>query len=208
VTRARSDAASPEALGDAGLPELSARIARVLALGPSARALEFERRWYLWGELGAAADAIAPYVRAGERVAVLLRNRPAHVGLLLGLLRCGACVVTANPERGAERVRADLASLGVGTFAGGHADLEALAPPGRWLASDALGALAVRNVADRPRDAGGRDERRPGVAVEMLTSGTTGPPKRVPLTYDTLLRVLAGAKYYERSRRSSSGLRS
>ena len=35
------------------------------------------------------------------------------------------------------------------------------------------------------------------VAVEMLTSGTTGPPKRVPLTYETFWRVLAGAKHYE-----------
>ncbi len=31
----------------------------------------------------------------------------------------------------------------------------------------------------------------------MLTSGTTGPPKRIDLTYGTLLRVMLGAKYYE-----------
>jgi acyl-CoA synthetase (AMP-forming)/AMP-acid ligase II len=31
----------------------------------------------------------------------------------------------------------------------------------------------------------------------MLTSGTTGPPKRVPLGYEMLTRVLLGAKYYE-----------
>jgi acyl-CoA synthetase (AMP-forming)/AMP-acid ligase II len=42
----------------------------------------------------------------------------------------------------------------------------------------------------------------------MLTSGTTGPPKRVPLTYDTLLRVLAGAKYYERNPDEDLRLRS
>ena len=36
-----------------------------------------------------------------------------------------------------------------------------------------------------------------GVAVRMLTSGTTGPPKRIDLTYATLERVLAGAKHYE-----------
>jgi acyl-CoA synthetase (AMP-forming)/AMP-acid ligase II len=33
----------------------------------------------------------------------------------------------------------------------------------------------------------------------MLTSGTTGPPKRVPLTYETFVRVLDGAKHYERN---------
>ena len=31
----------------------------------------------------------------------------------------------------------------------------------------------------------------------MLTSGTTGPPKRIDLTYETLERVLVGAKHYE-----------
>jgi len=185
------------------LPELSRRIGRVLALDPSAKALEFERRWYRWGDLGAAADAVAANVAPGERVAVLLRNRPAQVGLFLGLLRAGACVVTANPDRGTERVRADLESLGVGTIAGGPDDLAALAPRVRWLASEVLGAVEVDG--DSPA---GSDGRRPGVAVEMLTSGTTGPPKRVPLTYETFLRVLVGAKHYERSADAELRLRS
>jgi acyl-CoA synthetase (AMP-forming)/AMP-acid ligase II len=188
---------------NAGVPELSERIAKVLALDPSSPALEFQRRWYQWGALGAAGDALEPHVAPGERVAVLLRNRPAHVGLLLGLLRAGACVVTANPERGAERVRADLEAVGVGTFAGEGDDLTALAPKLRWFVSDALGAVDVTGDG-----APALAERRPAVAVEMLTSGTTGPPKRVPLTYETLSRVLAGAKYYERKADTELRLRS
>jgi acyl-CoA synthetase (AMP-forming)/AMP-acid ligase II len=179
-----------------GLPALTDRIARVLALDPSAPALEFERQWHTWGDLAATADTIAPLVEPGERVAVLLRNRPAQVGLVLGLLRAGACVVTANPDGGPERVLADLESLGVATVAGETDDLESRAPRVRWLASDALGAVAVNgNSGADPIDA----SRRPGVAVEMLTSGTTGPPKRVPLTYETFSRVLDGAKHYERN---------
>src|SRR2546422_4000747 len=114
------------------VPELSRRIAQVLALDPSAAAMEFEHRWDTWGDLAASADAIGPHVVPGERVAVLLRNRPSEVGLLLGLLRAGACVVTANPERGTERVRSDLDSLGVGTVAGEPHDLKTLAPHVRW----------------------------------------------------------------------------
>jgi acyl-coenzyme A synthetase/AMP-(fatty) acid ligase len=41
----------------------------------------------------------------------------------------------------------------------------------------------------------------------MLTSGTTGPPKRVDLTYQTLERVLVGAKHYESNRDASLRLR-
>jgi acyl-CoA synthetase (AMP-forming)/AMP-acid ligase II len=188
---------------DGQRPELSRRIERVLALDRSAPALEFEGRWHNWGDLATAAEAVAPHVVPGERVAVLLRNRPPQVGLLLGLLRAGACVVTANPDRGTDRVGADLASLGVGTIAGEPDDLEAFAPRVRWFTSKVLGTVEVGSGA-----AFERGELRPRVAVEMLTSGTTGPPKRVPLTYETLLRVLVGAKYYERNPDAELRLRS
>jgi acyl-CoA synthetase (AMP-forming)/AMP-acid ligase II len=184
------------------LPALSQRIAQVLALDPSAPALEFECAWYTWGDLAAVGRAMAQLVEPGERVAVLLRNRPAQVGLALGLLRAGACVVTVNPDRGTERVRADVESLGVATVAGAADDLESLAPKVRWFVSDKLGVLDIYG------DAPAATPRRPGVAVEMLTSGTTGTPKRVPLTYDMFSRVLLGAKYYERHADTDVRLRS
>ncbi|GIU88565.1 MAG: hypothetical protein KatS3mg009_3080 [Acidimicrobiia bacterium] len=176
----------------AGVHPLSDRIARVLALDPSAPAVEFERHWYSWGELAATADALADEVRPRERVAVLLRNRPAHVALVLGLWRSGACVVTVNPERGDERVRADLVALGTSTVAGEPDDLEAFAPRVRRLASARPGVVDS-DVPDGTVTGGPAWNGPAGtcpperlVAVEMLTSGTTGPPKRVPLTYETL----------------------
>jgi acyl-CoA synthetase (AMP-forming)/AMP-acid ligase II len=183
------------------LPALSRRIAAVLALDPTALALEFHQTWHTWGDLAATANQIAVSVAPGERVAVLLRNRPPQVGLLISLLRAGACVVAVNPERGAERVRSDLESLGVATVAGEPSDLDELAPSARWFVSEKLGGLDIRGSADDCSS-------RPGVAVEMLTSGTTGPPKRVPLTYDTFSRVLLGAKYYERNPDTEVRLRS
>ncbi|OAA27841.1 acyl-CoA synthetase (AMP-forming)/AMP-acid ligase II [Frankia sp. EI5c] len=194
--------------GTGELPTLCVRLGRVLALDPAAPALEFERRWHTWGELAAAADAVAPHVRPGQRVAILLRNRPPQLGLLLGLLRAGARVVAVNPGRGAERVRADTHTLGVDIVAGSTADLTAFAPQVRWLASDTLGTLTVTDrppataSATSPTTTPATDD---AVAVEMLTSGTTGPPKRVPLTYETFSRVLAGAKHYERN--PDAGLR-
>jgi acyl-CoA synthetase (AMP-forming)/AMP-acid ligase II len=184
------------------LPALATRIAQVLTIDPSARALEFERVWYTWGDLAATAGAIAPHVVPGERVAVLLRNRPAQVGLFVGLMRAGACVVTVNPDRGSDRVRADLASLDVANVAGEPADLDAFTPKARWFISDKVG------VVDITGDGSGGADLSPGVAVEMLTSGTTGPPKRVPLTYETFARVLLGAKHYERNPDSDARLRS
>ena len=64
------------------------------------------------------------------------------------------------------------------------------------------------------RTAPGRGERTEvpaGTAVQMLTSGTTGTPKRVPLTYRSLEESLMGARHYESSRaegpRLASGIR-
>jgi acyl-CoA synthetase (AMP-forming)/AMP-acid ligase II len=188
------------------LPELSGRLRQVLSLDSAARAVEFGQAWTSWGELAASADLLAREVVAGQRVAVLLRNRPQHVALLVGLLCSGACVVTVNPARGADRVTADLAGLGVDTVAGEPGDLAAFVPVTgtlRRLTSPRPGVLEVAGEAPGGTPAG----TSAGVAVEMLTSGTTGPPKRVPLSYQTLSRVLSGAKHYEADRGARLRLR-
>lgn len=189
------------------LPAVSRRIGDILGLDADARALEFQRHWHTWGELAAAADAVRQHVEPDTRVGVLLRNRPTQVGLLIGLLRAGACVVAINPDRGIDRVRSDIATLDLPVIAGAPADLEALvdpALPGVRLAAYALGEPLERTG----QPAATARASNPGVAVEMLTSGTTGPPKRIPLTYETFQRVLRGAKHYEGSRATELKLRS
>ena len=185
-------------------PALSRRIGRILDLDPAARMMEFERVWYRWGDLAETIAPIREAIAPGTRVGVLLRNRPPHVGLLLGLLRAGACVVTVNPDRGPERIRADIADLQLAAIAGNGADLSEFAGPGATmtLTADRLGdpVVVTGSAGLGPADA--------QVAVEMLTSGTTGPPKRIPLSYATFERVLAGAKYYEANRSTEPQLRS
>ena len=102
---------------------------RCSALDPPAPALEFEQQWYSWGDLGARPPTRSRRTssRASGSRSCCATGRRRSV-CVLGLLRAGACVVTTNPERGTERVRADLESLGVGTFAGERADLDAFAP--------------------------------------------------------------------------------
>ena len=185
---------------------LSARIAGVLALDPAAPAIEFEQRWHTWGELARTGDEVAALVdRPGLEVGILLRNRPAAVGLLLGVLRAGGCVVTINPGRGRDRTRDDVAALDLPVVAGDPDDVHDLVPAGSratTVAATELGApLAVVHGQDRPITS------RPGVAVRMLTSGTTGPPKRIDLGYATLERVLVGAKHYESNRDATLRLR-
>jgi acyl-CoA synthetase (AMP-forming)/AMP-acid ligase II len=195
---------------------LSDRITAVLALDPASEAIEFEGRWHTWGELARTVEEMAALVTPGHQVGIVLRNRPAHVGCLLGVLTAGGCVVTVNPRRGVERTREDLAQLGLDDVVGTAADLDELLVGVRSrpiVVGDLGEPLRVGSGASEPVP--GRDDdpevdrapTRPGVAVRMLTSGTTGPPKRVDLTYDLLARVLLGAKYYQRDQDLTPQLR-
>lgn len=187
------------------VPALTDRIGAVLAIDPTAAAIEFEGRWRTWGQLGATVDAVADAVPTpGTGVGVVLRNRPSCVGLLLGVLRAGGCVVTINPDRGVDATRADIASLDLAFVAGEPDDVERLVPPG-----DAAATITTDDLGGTVLVDGVAPDREPttGVAVRMLTSGTTGPPKRVDLTYETLERVLAGAKHYETNRDTTLRLR-
>jgi long-chain acyl-CoA synthetase len=170
---------------------LSRRIDDVLRLAPDAPALEYERRWYSWKQLGALADRIASLV-GDERaqVGILLRNRPVHVATLLGVLRRGATVVVVNPARGDERIKADVEQLELALIIGEPDDLAMLGEP------PATTVISVSDLSSEPNIIAASDDRtihaRPDVAVRMLTSGTTGPPKRVDLTYDMLVHSVMG----------------
>ncbi len=193
---------------DTGPTALSERIAAVGTIDPTAPAIEYGGRWRTWGELGATIESVAGVVpRPGAAVGVLLRNRPAQLGALLGVLRAGGCLVAINPGRGVERTRDDIAGLDLPYLAGSPEDLCLLVGPPKarptLIEVDDLGTP----VATRPGGPG-RHPDRPGIAVRMLTSGTTGAPKRVDLAYETLERVLEGAKHYETNRDTGPRLRS
>jgi acyl-CoA synthetase (AMP-forming)/AMP-acid ligase II len=108
---------------------------------------------------------------------------------VLGVLAGGGTVVVINPSRGDDRTRSDIEKLHLPLLIGLAEDIATLAPntAATTVAIDDLdGAPAV--IPGTVRD----DSGRPGVAVWMLTSGTTGPPKRVDLTYDMLARSVIG----------------
>ena len=111
---------------------LSRRISDVLCLRPDAPALEYERQWVSWGELGHLAGRIRSLIGAGSaqpQIGILLRNRPSQVAALLGVLQCGATVVVINPARGDERTRADIDQLALPLVIGEPDDLAALRTP-------------------------------------------------------------------------------
>ncbi len=189
--------------------KLGEHLTAILAIDPSATAVEFQGRWTTWGDLasiGAQLDALLleAGLDAGTPVACLLRTRPEHIGVVLALLGTDRTVVTVNPQQGADKLVADLVALRPAAIV---ADDDAWASPDLVAVLDELEAIgiAVRSTPPGatlvgPRTTPGvgpRLEVPAGTAVQMLTSGTTGTPKRVPLAYRSLEESLLGAQHYE-----------
>ncbi len=171
---------------------LSQRIADVLDLQPEGHAIEFRGHWISWRQLGDLARRMASSLPDGAdvQVGMLLRNRPGQVAAFLGVLLGGGTVVTINPARGDERTRADIAALQLPVIVGEPDDLAALVGPD----TPTLAVADPADTADEPVPTTTTPATRSGVAVRMLTSGTTGPPKRIDLSYDMLARSVMGAE--------------
>ena len=190
-----------------------ATIDGVLALEPATDALEFEGRWMTWGQLARAKSELerhlAPLGRSG-RVAVLMRNRPEIVGAILACISQGQCLVTINPVYPDDQVAEDLLDVEAPVIIACSRDWQRAGVRATALATGAL-CLEVRVDEEASvRLEGGPSQplasfRRafaPGVAVEMLTSGTTGRPKRIPLRADAYEKALLGAALFEGGRKA------
>jgi acyl-CoA synthetase (AMP-forming)/AMP-acid ligase II len=167
---------------------LSLRIAEVLELQPDAAAIEYDGHWLTWRQVAGLAKAIEALDVEQRQVGILLRNKPAHVAAFLGVLLAGGTVVVINPSRGDDRTRTDIGGLDLPFIVGTRDDLTSLVPAGPTLVS--ISDLAAPPVVVSSGQ--GSEADRPDVAVRMLTSGTSGPPKRIDLTYDMLARSVIG----------------
>nr|WP_240982161.1 fatty acid--CoA ligase family protein [Streptomyces sp. S3(2020)] len=161
-----------------------------------AEAIEHEGDWWTWGQVQRTARQItealdAAGLKAGARVGVVLENRPEHVAAVAAVIASGRCLVMLSPLQPAARLAADIAACELPVVVSGA---EPLARDGVARAATAHGAALELGVDGTLRPAGGTAPAAapadPGVALEMLTSGTTGPPKRVHLSIGQLDQAL------------------
>jgi long-chain acyl-CoA synthetase len=169
------------------------RIRRVVTLDPGAPALSFGGATFTWSFYSQAiADLnswLSTYPRA-RRIGIVLRNRPGPLAALIATIGTGREVVTLSPHLGDAGLARDIAELAPDVIV---AEEEDWARQAVLAAAQAAGAIALRCGTGRalsrqpvswsPNPA----LRDPGdIAVLMMTSGTTGRPKRVELTYDRM----------------------
>lgn len=165
------------------------RLASLLQNAPEeAPAVEYDGVWWRWGETRACARAVSALLTtlglgSPTRVGLVLENRPEHVAVMVAVLAGGGTVVPYSPLQPASRLAADITRSRPPVVL---ANPEVFARDGILDAVTTYGHAAELSTVGGVRSVTGRIAgaltQNPGVAIEMLTSGTTGPPKRIEIT--------------------------
>lgn len=175
------------------------RLRYVLDTAASDDAMAFDGAWISWGRFAAAAHIVEQVlasagIGSGVPVAIVLRNRPASVAGFLGLLAHGRTAVLISPIQPSASMARDVENFRPAVLVAETQDwTDALKAAAR-----SVGAMGVELVTDgadwraRPVDglgavhAGTHYEAATGAAIVVPTSGTTGPPKRIALSWARL----------------------
>ena len=193
-------------LGDMTREAVQARLDELFSTWQGEQAIEFVdqvsstgRAWSTWGDLAAVRDGLARVladraVPGGSAVAIVMRQRPVMVAAELGTMSLGRTALLVSPLQADRALAADVEALGAAVLVAhvtewdraGFADAVAAGGSlGIALADD--GALTLRIDVSVVRPGPAYD-----AAVTVLTSGTTGPPKRLPVDWATFSELGGG----------------
>lgn len=173
---------------------LKDRLSQVVQLDPSQNAMEFKGQWFTWGQTSSAMENLEELLTQagmgeGATIAILLRNRPTHVAALMQVLASKRCVATVNPFQNPEKIAKDLNGLKAPVVIADAEDWDASEVR---QAAEGFGAvcisiragdgLQVERISANATPIGSEHhEALPGTCILMLTSGTTGPAKRIKM---------------------------
>jgi long-chain acyl-CoA synthetase len=174
----------------------TSRLNEMLGLDGHEPHMLYAGRWYSWDEIRAIAAIMRTRTRLvpeDHAIAVICRNHPLLLGAVLGLLADRRCLYPVSAVAPADAIRAELAEARPVILVATPEDLARAGVRD----TAALGVTAIFEVHDGdvtgrgPAGAAAPGETAnhaplaypAGTAFVLQTSGTTGPPKRVPLSY-------------------------
>lgn len=187
---------------------LTQRVRQVLTLEPNGGAIVFGTNVFPWSYISAAVRCLDEALAdtggdSGCAIGLIMRNRPAHVAVLGASIATGRCLVTLSPMYSDQALAEDVRESELHVLVGEIGDLrrpgilEAARESGCAVLSiseDLNEPIQTMKVAGPAR----RARSRPGVVLEMLSSGTTGKPKRIPLSISSLESSLKGDDAHRR----------
>lgn len=176
--------------------------ARALAGDAERPAIEYAGRWTSWGELRAVAKRLEGLlllsgVPETASIVFIPRNRPASVAALLGMLAGARTVRMVYAFQSSNAVARELDGLSPVVVVAGAEDfspevcsvLRARGAVGIALSSDdALLVAGLERAHGEDRSCAPAQPQ-----VEILTSGTTGAPKRFAISHDMIAEHIVGA---------------
>ncbi|MGU3500773.1 class I adenylate-forming enzyme family protein [Mycobacterium sp. C31M] len=147
--------------------------------------IEFAGRWYTGDEVATYGRRIVEQLPGSDPVALVVRNRYPHAAAVIGALAIGRPVVMIYSFQSPDAIATDIERVNPAAV---------LADPQDWIApvtaaAQRIGAAQIVLDPDTPvlADPGLQQERPPlDGALAILTSGTTGPPKRFTVRADVL----------------------
>src|SRR6478752_8675744 len=192
-----------------GVPEgFTEKFAAGLASYGEQPCIEFEGRWYTGDDITEYADAIAELlgdagVADDAPVGLVVRNRLQHAAAIVGFLAAGRPLSMIYSFQSPESIGRDIEKLELSAIVADREDWtdEVIAAAERAGSAGVAIALTSPTVAAveglERRDVSRRHaEVESGVALQILTSGTTGPPKRqairTPVLERTVFSVTSG----------------
>jgi acyl-CoA synthetase (AMP-forming)/AMP-acid ligase II len=172
--------------------------------------IEFEGRWYSGDDITQYADAIATVLRDaavadGAPVGLVVRNRPQHAAAIIGFLVAGRPVSMIYSFQSPESIGRDIGKLELSAIVADREDwTDEVITAAKRAGSAGVAISLTTPPVSAVEGLECRDESRrhaqaePGVALQILTSGTTGPPKRqaiaAPVLERTVFSVTSGEK--------------
>jgi len=169
-------------------------VAQALGGQPLRRAFEFERRWYDWGDLQMMARQVKRLLEeintdTRAPAAFIARNRPSAIATLLALIEQGRHITMVYAFQSSVGIASQLDELkpGVVLFMA-EDDSEEMRDMlrQRGLAAIVLAEAGASLVPGCERDTASWEQRKSGPEIQLLTSGTTGPPKHFAISFELI----------------------
>jgi long-chain acyl-CoA synthetase len=164
--------------------------------------IEFEGCWYSGDDITAYADAIAARLRDagvpdGAPVGLVVRNRLPHAAAIIGFLAAGRPVSMIYSFQSSDSIGRDIETLALSAIIADREDwTDAVVTAAKRAGSAGVTIsmlpphVSTVERLERRDDTRQHAEAEPDVAFSILTSGTTGPPKRQAIKTAVLERTV------------------
>lgn len=171
-----------------------------LARGP-AQGVEYDKCWITWEEMRRVADRVNALIDASGAdphgpVVLIPRNRPSALAALLGMITRGRHIRMVHVYQSPVGLVRDIGRLRPVAVVGAAEDVSSTEVRSTLQAGGIAGiALTEMDAAAVPgceRSTAAFDPPPPAPQIDLLTSGTTGPPKQFALGYEMIAKQLVG----------------